>query len=199
MQIIRPYIALNSETYIFIKATRTQKIQEISYEFYCEECFVVKHRSKYSYKSVIYFNLNPDIIKENCNFIFYFNKSDIKHTVPNGWNEIIPANWTDNKHIVCIMNNNIPIIIPSYPYVLVNRSVLCSCRIETENNFLLESLTACHNAECKLVMYFTVNIAFVNYLDNLTESLTFPILLNRTTHEQTLPICYNLLKSILTY
>ena len=37
-------------------------------------------------------------------------------------------------------------------------------------------------------MYFTVNIAFVNYLDNLTESLKFPILLNRTTHEQTLPI-----------
>ena len=33
-----------------------------------------------------------------------------------------------------------------------------------------------------------VNTAFVNYLDNLTESLKFPILLNRTTHEQTLPI-----------
>ena len=57
-----------------------------------------------------------------------------------------------------------------------------------ENNFLLESLAACHDAEYKLVMYFMVNTALVNYLDNLTESLKFPILLNRATHEQTLPI-----------
>ena len=34
-----------------------------------------------------------------------------------------------------------------------------------ENNFLLESLAACHNAKSKLVMYFMVNTACVNYLD----------------------------------
>ena len=33
-----------------------------------------------------------------------------------------------------------------------------------------------------------LNTAFVNYLDNLTNSLKFSILLNRTTNEQTLPI-----------
>ena len=33
-----------------------------------------------------------------------------------------------------------------------------------------------------------VNTVFVKYLDNLTESLKFPILLNRTTHKQALPI-----------
>ena len=33
-----------------------------------------------------------------------------------------------------------------------------------------------------------VNMAFVKYHDNLTESLKFPILLNQTTYEQTLPI-----------
>ena len=78
--------------------------------------------------------------------------------------------------------------IPSYPYVLVNRSVLWNCRIEEENNFLLESLAACHDAESKLVMYFMVKTAFVSYLDNLTESLKFPVLLNKMTHEQTLTI-----------
>ena len=64
------------------------------------------------------------------------------------------------------------------PYVLVNRNVLCNSGIEVENNFLLESLAACHNAESELVMYFMVNTAFVNYLDNLTETLEFPLLLN---------------------
>ena len=40
-------------------------------------------------------------------------------------------------------------------------------------------------------MYFTVNTAFVTYLDsldNLTDSLKFPNLLNRMTYEQALPI-----------
>ena len=33
-----------------------------------------------------------------------------------------------------------------------------------------------------------VNTTFFNYLDNLADSLKFPILLNGTTYEQTLPI-----------
>ena len=43
-------------------------------------------------------------------------------------------------------------------------------------------------------MYFMVNNAFGNYLDkfpNLTESLKFPIIRNKTTFEQTLPISLN--------
>ena len=46
-------------------------------------------------------------------------------------------------------------------------------------------------------MYFTVHTAFVNYLDqtdNLTESLEFPILKNKTTFKQTLPISLNISK-----
>ena len=101
---------------------------------------------------------------------------DRNPTVPDGRNEIILANWPDNKCIVCNENNDIPVKITNYPYILFNRSVLCNCGIEVENIFLLESLAACHNAESKLVMYFMVNTASVNYLDNLTESLKFPVL-----------------------
>ena len=46
-------------------------------------------------------------------------------------------------------------------------------------------------------MYFTVNTAFVNYLNkfpNLTESLEFLIVKNRTTFELTLPISLNISK-----
>ena len=79
-----------------------------------------------------------------------------------------------------------------YPYVLVKRSVLCNCGIEVENHSLLESLVACHDAESKLVMYFMVNTAFVNYHDNLSDSLKFITVFNRTTREQTLPISLKL-------
>ena len=44
--------------------------------------------------------------------------------------------------------------------------------------FNLEWISACHNTKLALVMYFTVNKAFVNYFDNLTDSLEVPILQN---------------------
>ena len=110
---------------------------------------MVKHKSKYSCKSAIYFDLDSEIIKENCQFHFYYNKTDITPTVLDGGNEIILANWPNDKHIICSINNDIPIRIPSHPYVLVNRSVLCNCGIEAENNFLLESLATCHDSNSK--------------------------------------------------
>ena len=60
--------------------------------------------------------------------------------------------------------------------------------IEAENNFLLKSLVVCQVSESTLTIYFTVNLAFINYFDNLTDSLNFPFLLNRTIYEQILPI-----------
>ena len=95
------------------------------------------------------------------------------------------------------INNDIPIKIPSHPCVLVNKRVLCNCGIEVENHFHLESLAACQGINTKLVMYFTVNTAFINYFDqfpNLTESLEFPIIKNKTTFEQILCISLNISK-----
>ena len=46
-------------------------------------------------------------------------------------------------------------------------------------------------------MYFMVNAAFVNYVDqfpNLTDSLDFPIIKKKTTFKQTLPISLNMSK-----
>ena len=91
--------------------------------------FVVKHKTNYSCESVIYFNLGTDSIKENCNFRFYYNKKDITPTVLDGGHEIILANWPNNKHIICNINNDIPVRIPSHPYVLVNKSGLYNCSI----------------------------------------------------------------------
>ena len=97
----------------------------------------------------MYFNLDVETIKENCKFNCYYNKKDITPSVLEGANEIILANWPNNKHIICNINNGIPVRIPSHPYVLVNRSVLCNCFIEAEN---LKFLAACENANSKLTM-----------------------------------------------
>ena len=64
------------------------------------------------------------------------------------------------KHIICNVNKDIPVKIPSHPYVLINKSVFCNCRIEAENNFLLESLAACHDANSELLMLFSDEYSF---------------------------------------
>ena len=54
----------------------------------------------------------------------------------------------------------------------------------------MESLAACEGPVTKtdLQMHFTVNLAFVNYSDDMIEELGFQISLNWTTQEQILPL-----------
>ena len=80
-QVDRPCIALNSETYITIRQEELRMCKRIGYEFYCKELFLVKHKSIYSWKSVIYLDLDSEIVKENCKFNFYYNNTDITPTV----------------------------------------------------------------------------------------------------------------------
>ena len=154
---------------------------------------MVRHKTIHSCKSVIYFDLDKEIIKQNCDFLFYYNKTDITPIVLDSSNKIILENWPTEKHIICSINNDILIEIPGHPYVLVNRSVLCNCRIEAENYYLLESLAACHDSNSKLVMYFIINNVFTNYLNefNLTEEVEIPIFTNKSTLEITLPVFLN--------
>ena len=193
LHVNKPYIALNSETYIALTQQELSLCKGMGSEFYCEELFIVKHKSSYSCESAIYFNLTTDIIRNNCNFNFYYNKTDITPAILDGGDEIILANWPNDKHIICNINNDIPVKIPSHPYVLVNRSILCNCGIEVDSHHLLESLAVSDKKITKLTMYSTINLAFSNYLElipNITDHLT----LNRgkTNHEQPLPVYLNI-------
>ena len=190
LKIDKLYIALDAKTYITLRTQELHTCKKIGYKYFCEELFVVKSKTRYSCASAIYFNLDPQIIKENCEFKFYFNKTDVKPTMLDGGPQITLANWPSYKKIMCVHNNNIPINIPSHPYVLLNGSILCNGELEAESNFLLESLAACECFETKsdLVMYFTVNLAFMNYLEDAVESLNPSVSTNWTTQEQILPI-----------
>ena len=81
LRVNKPYLALNSEIYISLRHQELRSCKNIGYDFYCEELFIVKHKSSYSCESAIYFNLTIDIIKNICNFDFYFNNTDITNTV----------------------------------------------------------------------------------------------------------------------
>ena len=78
---------------------------------------MVKHKTKNSCKSAIYFDLGTEILKENCDFWYYFNNTEVKPSVLDGEHEIILANWLNNKHVICNDNNSIPVQIQSHLYV----------------------------------------------------------------------------------
>ena len=76
LKIGKLYIALNEETYIMLHTQELKMYKKIGYEYYCEELFVVKSKTRYSCTSTIYFNLESDVIKANCEFQYYYNKTD---------------------------------------------------------------------------------------------------------------------------
>ena len=75
---------------------------------------------------------------------------------------------------------------------MVDRSILCNCGLEADNHHLLKSLAACNTTKTKLKMYFTINLAFTNYLNEISN-LTDHHSIDRsiTEYEQVLPIHIN--------
>ena len=107
-------------------------------------------------------------------FDYYYNKTDVEPSILDGGYEIVLANWPSFKRIVCSTHNNIPIEIPSHPYVLLNSKV--------ESKFLLETIAACdlESDSMDLEMYFMANTAFLNYFDELINTLDTPFFHNVT-------------------
>ena len=51
-----------------------------------------KCKTKYCCKSTVYFDFDAETIKENCEFQYYFNNTDVKAAVLDGGHEIVLAN-----------------------------------------------------------------------------------------------------------
>ena len=123
--------------------------------------------------------------------IFLYIKTDIKPAVLDGGKEIILANWPKSKYVICKDNHKYPIQIPRHPCVLLKRSVLCNCDIHAEEHLLLESIAMCPGKQSDMTINYTVNTAFMPYLDTFKEELELPSLevdQNWTTQKQVLPI-----------
>ena len=148
----------------------------------------MKSKHQYSCASAVYFNSNCNI-KENCDFYYFHNKTDITTSILDRGKQIILTNMPNYKRIICTYNNNIPLNIPSHPYVLLDRNILCNCDIEVESNFLLEFLATCdEHKKPDLEMYFMVSLAFLDYLTQLNVTLNTPINRNWTNVKQPIPI-----------
>ena len=62
----KPYIAFNNDYYIQLHIPELCMCKQIWHSYYCEELFLVKHKSKHSCESAIYYNLSKEVINEYC-------------------------------------------------------------------------------------------------------------------------------------
>ena len=71
VKIEKSYIAAGTDYYIQLFVMLMCK--SIRHIYYCEELFVIKHKSRHSCVSAIFYNLEPATITKNCKFDYYYN------------------------------------------------------------------------------------------------------------------------------
>ena len=97
--------------------------------FYCEELFLVKHKTKLSCESAIFYNLTRDVILENCKFNYLYNTT-VLPSILDGGSHILLANMLNPKRLICSYDQGLAKPLPT--------SFLCT---SVKRHFLLLSFT----------------------------------------------------------
>ena len=162
----KPYIAFNNGYYIQMHIPELHMCKQIWHSYYCEELFLVKHKSKHSCESAIYYNLSKEVINEYCSFKYFYNTT-VMPNVLDGGPQILLANILTPKRLICMYASDMACPVPSHDYVLVNRSILCNCHMESGLTYLLKSIAFCETASADYTMLFALNLAFLRMIQEL--------------------------------
>ena len=185
--ITKPYIASNKEYYIQLVLPELVMCKKIRGTFYCEELFLVKHKTKLSCESAIFYNLTRDVILENCKFNYYYNIT-VLPSILDGGSHILLANMLNPKRLICTYDQGLAKPLPTTSYALVSRDILCYCHLQIGLTYILKSIASCDKTTAPTLEY-TVNLAFMDYFHSFWNNGTLShIPLTPTFKETVLPI-----------
>ena len=71
------------------------------------------------------------------------------------------------KRLICTYASDMACLVPSHDYVLVNRSIICNCHMESGLTYLLKSIAFCETASADYTMSFALNLAFLHMIQDL--------------------------------
>ena len=181
----KPYIAFNNDYYIQLRTPELRMCKQIWHSYYCEELFLVKHKSKHSCESAIYYNLPKEVINEYCTFQYFYNTT-VMPSVLDGGSQILLANILTPKRLICTHASDMARPVPSHNYVLVNRSILCNCHMESGLTYLLKSIAFCETASADYTM--SLNLAFLHMIQDLWPGNFSQLPLGMTKEELSFPL-----------
>ena len=161
VRIEKSYIAAGTVYYIQLRISELLMCKSIRHIYYCEELFVIKHKSRHSCVSAIFYNLGPATITKNCKFDYYYNTT-VPPVILDGGRDVLLANFHGARLLKCSsVNGGLAKPAPEYTYAVVNREFLCDCQLDLEHASILRQLSSCSkNSSSKMYMKFTINLAF---------------------------------------
>ena len=154
VRIEKSYIAAGTDYYIQLRISELLMCKSIGHIYYCDELFVIKHKSRHSCVSAIFYNLGPKTITQNCKFDYYYNTT-VPPIILDGGRDVLLANFHGS------MNGGLSKPAPEIICAVVNREFLCDCQLDLEHASVLRQLSSCANSSSsKMHMKFTINLAF---------------------------------------
>ena len=122
---------------------------------------MIKHKSRHSCVSAIFYNLGPKTVTQNCKFDYYYNTT-VPPIILDGGRDVLLANFHGPRSLKCSsVNGGLSKPAPEIIYAVVNREFLCDCQLDLEHASVLRQLSSCANSSStKMHMKFTINLAF---------------------------------------
>ena len=163
--------------------------KSIWYIYYCDELFVVKHKSKHSCASAIFYELGPQQVIKICRFDFMYNAT-VPPVILDGGRGVLLANFLGPRSLKCTsINGGLAKPASEHTYAVVNREFLCDCQLDLEHASVLRQLSSCNKDRCsKLVMQFHINIAFWELLRKRSPQIAELVQPQFTDHTQTFDV-----------
>ena len=161
VRIEKSYIAAGTDYYIQLRISELLMCRSIRHIYYCEELFVIKHKSRHSCVSAIFYNLGPATVTKNCRFDYYYNIT-VPPVILDGGRDVLLANFHGPRSLKCSsVNGGLAKPAPENTYAVVNREFLCDCQLDLEHASVLRQLSSCSkSSSSKMHMKFTINLAF---------------------------------------
>ena len=161
VRIEKSYIAAGTDYYIQLRISELLMCKSIRHIYYCEELFVIKHKSRHSCVSAIFYNLGPATVTKNCRFDYYYNIT-VPPVILDGGRDVLLANFHGPRSLKCSsVNGGLAKPAPENTYAVVNREFLCDCQLDLEHASGLIQLSSCSkSSSSKMHMKFTINLAF---------------------------------------
>ena len=157
--------------------------KRVRHTYFCEELFLVKHKTKHSYESALFCDLPRETLLQNCQVNYYYNTT-VQPSVLDGGTHIVLANMLNEKRLICSYAQGLARPLPSSPYALVSRDILCHCHVQIGLTYVLKSIAA-YNVSQVPTIHYSANLAFWDYFHSLWNN-TFSR--NLTITEPVFPI-----------
>ena len=189
VQVEKPYIVVGTEYYIESRMTEMIMCKSIRFTYYCEELFVVKHKSAYGCISALFHDMGPKRVTQSCRFTYMYD-AKVPPTILDGGNDVLLANFHGSRSLKCdTKDGGLAIPTPEHTYTVVTRNFLYDCQLDLEYASILKQISACgEKSHYDMRMHFTVNLAFWQLLKQYHPKLAKTINPEMKRLEQIFPV-----------